>query len=372
MNRKIIIFALILFIPLCTAGCFNYRDINRSVFVTAMLIDIDSFNNSILYVETFMPTRGDQVEIGEERKTIFKVKGNSLFEAARNLSLMSNYRFSYSQCRAVIFTQSAAKYGLDNFLDMFDRSQSLPLRSYAFITTEDVEKIMNAKMNEEQYIGVFLSELAQNADVSSKGTVLRIDEFFNNRVLGSKVNLVNVVELAKDQKEPRLQIVGLAVIKDDKLMDMLNPEQSMAYNFLINKFKNGTINITNPENPDRLATIEILKNKTKSSLKYDGGSIQLKRTINSKGNLSFSEKSIHVTNDEERNVLIKNSEEYIKRICTKLFDDYKEKDVDIFNLQRELQKKYPRLKINDYLKITELDIDVNVDINGSAQTTNFE
>ncbi|MBC8062797.1 MAG: hypothetical protein H7Y18_19365 [Clostridiaceae bacterium] len=98
------------------------------------------------------------VDIGKENKNIFVSKAESLFDAARNLSLNSSFSFNYTQCRAVIFTTKAAIFEL----------------------------------------GDFLSELAQNRVLSSKGTVLRIDEFFNNRLLGSKVNLVDIIDLKKD------------------------------------------------------------------------------------------------------------------------------------------------------------------------------
>jgi spore germination protein KC len=372
MKRIILLLVIIIFVPISTIGCFNYRDINRTIFVTTIAIDIDSFDNCILYVETFIPARGDQVEIGAERKTSFKSEAKSLFEAARNLSLMSNYKFSYSQCRAIIFTPKAAKYGLDNFLDLFARSQTLPLRSFIFITSEDIENFINTSMEEEQYTGIFLSELAQNATESSKGTTLRIDEFLNNRLLGSKVNLINIIELKKDQKASRIQIMGLAVINDDKLTDTLSFQESMAFNFLSNTFEKGTINTTNPEHGDKLVTLEILRNNTKSKLRYDGEKIYVKKIIKSNASFAFSQKSIHITDSEQRNEIKNSSEECIKKICKKLFDDYKEKNIDIFNIEREMKMKYPRVNIKDCMKITELEIEANVDIKGSTEIMNFQ
>ncbi len=372
MKKAILLLIIISFIPFCTTGCFNYKDVNRTLFVTTIMIDIDSLNNTILYAETFIPSRGNQVEVGVEKKTIFKSKAASLFDAARNLSLKSNYEFNYSQCRAIIFSSKAASYGVDNFLDLFDRSQQLPLRSYIFITPGNMEKIINTKMEEEQYVGIFLAELAQNTTLSSKGTVLRIDEFLNKRFLGSKVNLVNIIELESEQGESRLHITGLAVLKEDKFIDKLNLQESMAYNFMNNTFRKGTISTTNPEHQNKLATIEILKNKTKTNFNFDGQKIYLKKKINSEASFAFTEKSIHITEPKQRYTLEKNSEEYMKKICKKLFSDYKEKDIDIFNIQREFNIRYPKSKIDNCLKITELELDTNVNIKGSNDTKNFQ
>lgn len=45
----IMILALIIFL----SGCFNYNDINKVIFVTAIGIDIDEKNRPIVYAEVF-------------------------------------------------------------------------------------------------------------------------------------------------------------------------------------------------------------------------------------------------------------------------------------------------------------------------------
>jgi len=371
-EKKIILMIIILFTSFCTSSCFNYADINRTMFVTAILIDIDSFNNPILYVENFVPSRGDTLEIGKENKSIQIAKGSSLYEAVRSLRLNSSFTINYTQCRAVIFTRKAASFGLDNFLDLFDRGQELPQRSYLFITPSDPEKLLKVQMKEEKFVGIFLSELAENMVKTPQGTAIRIDEFFNNRLLGSKVNVVNLIELKKEQIEPRMSIDGLAIIKEDKLVDELSLDQARAYNFLNNNIKHGTIYSTNPEHQDKQVALDILKSKTKTQLNFDGNIIHLKKKINTEVSVAFAEKSIHITVQQQTKALEKGGAENIKTMCKNLFSEYKEKNIDIFNLQRDFEMRYPRRKIDNCLQIAELELDVNVNIKGSTITKNFK
>jgi len=338
----------------------------------SVLIDIDSSNNIIFYGESFMSSRGETIDVGTEGKSIVIGKGASLFEAARNLKMNSSYDIDYSQCRAIIFTTKAASYGLDNFLDLFDRDQEVPQRSYVYVTSDDPKKILKAEMKEEKFVGIFLSELAKNMTSTSQGVSLRIDEFFNRRLSGSKVNVVNIVDLKKEQAEPRLNIGGLAVIKDDKLVGELTLEEGKAYNFLNNNVKQGTVYSTNPEHIDKHVALNILKTKTKTQLNYDGSVIHLKKKINMSVNLAFAEKSIHIKDQQQRNVIQKGGEEYVKEICENLFSKYQKKNIDIFNLQRDFEMRYPKKKTDNSFQITQLDLDINVIIKGSTITTDFK
>jgi spore germination protein KC len=372
MKKKIILFIVILVTSLSTTGCFDYKDINRTVFITSIMVDIDSLKNPILYAETFIAARGAQLEVGAESKTIFTAREESLFDAARSLSLSTNYTLDYSQCRAVIFSTRAANYGLDNFLDLFERGQELPVRSYVFISPLEPEKLLNIRMEEEQYLGIFLSELVKNTKLSSKGTVVRIDEFFNRRLLGSKVNLVNVIDLKKEQQNPRLSLIGLAAIKDDKMVSKLNLQEGMAYNFLNNTFEQGVINADNPEHIDKITSLEILKSKTKTEIKFDGNKIQLKKKIDARASFGFTEKSVHIRDSKERSLIEESGAENIKKMCEKLFAEYKEKNIDIFNVQREFEMKYPKLKIENCLQLTDLQLEATVNIKGSTNATDFK
>ncbi|MBC8062796.1 MAG: hypothetical protein H7Y18_19360 [Clostridiaceae bacterium] len=164
--------------------------------------------------------------------------------------------------------------------------------------------------------------------------------------------------------QPKLSIEGLAVIKDGKLVDKLSSEETKAYNFLNNKFKRGVVNTTNPEHPNKITSLEILISKTKTQLEFDGNVIHLKKKINSRVSFAFAEKISHITSQNIRNSIEVSGEENIKKICKNLFNDYNKKNIDIFNLQREFEIKYPKRKIDNCLQISELELESKVVIRG--------
>ncbi len=114
-------------------------------------------------------------------------RGGYYFEAIRNINLGSSYKLNYSQNKAIIFSERAAKYGLDNFIDLLDRDQEFLMRQYMFVCADDLLDVLDTKIAEEKFVGVFLSDLILNYQIQSKGSKLRFDEYLVNRRLGNRV-----------------------------------------------------------------------------------------------------------------------------------------------------------------------------------------
>lgn len=131
----------ILVVALLLTGCFNYADINWIVFVTSIGIDIDENNKTILYAEAFTGLRGDGGTESEGR-IVFRSTGDTIFEAIRNLHLSSSLRLNFTQNKAIIFSEKAAKYGLDNFLDTLIRNEELLVRQFIYVSKMDLEDIV--------------------------------------------------------------------------------------------------------------------------------------------------------------------------------------------------------------------------------------
>jgi spore germination protein KC len=370
MKTKLI--CLLLVSTMIMTGCFSYKDINRVLFVTALLIDVDKENNIILYTEAFVTTRISGERMGAEEKIIFKSKNKTILEAARDINLRASYRLNYTQNKAIIFTERAAKYGLDNFIDILFRDQQALLRQYLFIYPGEPEVILQTKLKEEQFIGVFLADLVLNQRVTSKGVQYRIDEYINNRLAGNKVNLINIIDRDESQIDERLCIKGLTVIKNDKMVGKLNIDESFLYNLLKGNIKFGELELTNPEHKDKFISLKVLKSKTKNKLNYDGSKITLKKNITIRTSFAEAQKSIYLTDDSERETIIKLAENKIKDECMKLFNHYKEKDIDLLNVQKDFNRKYPNANIKDVTNVLELDLNIKVIMEGSTDSTDFK
>ena len=294
--KKIIIISCIIINCFSMSACFSYKDINKVLFITAIIIDVDDNGNPILYAEAFKGIRGATPE-GMDERILFKGTGKTMFEAVRNMNATSSYKLNYTQNKAIIFTQKAAEFGLDNFIDFLDRDQELLIRPYIAVYLGDPEKLMKLNILQEKYIGLFIMQLVENIGASSRAVKLSLNDFYNQRNMGDKTNVVTIIDIAKDSLEPKLEVNGGAVIKDDKMVSILSRDEGQGFNFLMNNISGGTLEITNPCDINKFITLEIIKSKTKTEISYYDNIVHLKKKIKVKVDFGEAQKSIILTKE---------------------------------------------------------------------------
>ena len=372
MNKYKKILVIICLMMTCTtmSGCFSYRDINRLLFVTCIIIDVDSNNNPIIYSEAYKGLRGGTPQ-GTDERILFQGQGKTMFEVVRNMNATSSYKLNFTQNKAIIFTQRAAEDGLNNFIDFLDRDQELLIRPYIAIYLGDPEKLIKLNIIQEKYIGFFIMHLVENVGSSSRAVKLSLNDFYNQRNMGDKANIVTIIDIPKDNLEPRLEINGGAVIKDDKMVGIIKTDEGQGFNFLMNNVASGTLEITNPCDINKFVTLEILKSKTNTEISYDGNVIHLKKKIKVKVDFAEAQKSIIFTK-ENISKIQEQSEKNIVESCNTLFAKYKGMGMDIFDITEKLYNKYPKVKIPNIIKKTELKVQVEVQIMNTGDTKNFK
>lgn len=360
--------AIVLTSCILMTGCFSYKDINKILFVTAVLIDIDKDKKPVLYCEAFKAKAGD--EKGAEDRIIFKGKAKTCLEAIREISLGSSFKLNYTQNKVVIFSSKAADYGIDNFIDFFERDQELLVRPVITVYDGDCEKLFKAKLEEEQFLGVYIIELINNVGASSRAIKLSLNQYLNQRLTGDKTNVVPLIKLQSDGMGDKVEIDGGAILKEDKMIGMIRKQEGQGFNFLMNNVKSGTLEPKNPESENKFVTLEILKSKTKTEIKYEENKIKLIKNIKVKTSLGEVQEKL-VINDSALKALEMTSEENIKKACRTIFNKYKDEGTDIFDIEEELYRKYPKVKKNNPIKITELIVNADVEITHSGDTLNF-
>ena len=294
-----------------------------------------------------------------------------MFEAIRNMNATSSYKLNYTQNKAIIFTQKAAEFGVDNFIDFLDRDQELLIRPYISVYLGDPEKLIKLNILQEKYIGLFIMHLIENIGASSRAVKLSLNEFYNQRNMGDKTSVVTIIDIPKDTLEPRLEINGGAVIKDDKMVSILEREEGQGFNFLMDIISSGTLEITNPCDINKFITLEIIKCKTKTEINYEDNIVHLKKKIKVKVDFGEAQKRIIFTKENITKIQEK-SEDNIVKACNNLFQKYKGMGIDIFDISEEFYAKYPKIKIENIIDKTELKVEVEVEIMNTGDVKNFE
>ncbi|MCB2292861.1 Ger(x)C family spore germination protein [Clostridium algoriphilum] len=372
MNKYKKVLVIICIIMSCStmSACFSYRDINRALFVTALVIDVDDLGDPVIYAETYRGVKEGSPE-GLDQRILFNGTGKTMFEAIRNMNSTSSYKLNYTQNKVVIFTKKAAEFGMENFIDFLDRDQELLVRPYIAVYPGDPEELMKLNIPQEKYIGVFISELIENIGTSPRAVVITLNQFYNERVTGDRTSVLPIIDIPKDSLEAKLEINGGAVIQNDKMVSTLAREEGLGYNFLRDKLSSGTLEVTNPCDINKFVTLEIIKSKTNTEVSYKNNTVHLKKKIKVKVDFAEAQKSIVLTKENVMKTQ-EQSEENIIKACNLLFAKYKEMGIDIFDIRDQFYGKYPSVKIDDIIEKTELKVEVEVEIRNTATINNFQ
>lgn len=357
---------------LLLTSCFSYKDINRQAFVTTVIVDINGEGKPSLYIEVFRPFRNEEAASGKAQRLVFYGVGEDMYEALRVIDLTSSQQLNFTQNKAIIFTRRAAEKGIDNFIDFLNRNQQFLLRQFLFITDSEPSKLLEVKLAEEQFLGIYLADISLTREDYAKVHTMRIDEYLNQRLVGSEVVLLPVIAIKSTSFDNKLNLSGAAVMQNDKYKDFLEIGESREYKIMMNTARKGLLDIEYQDTGNYMA-FDILRSKTNTDITYNGETIYLIKNIYMK--LSFAETQRPLTLDSEANLakIRKNVEDKLKDEMNKLFNKWKEKGIDIFKVKETFEKVYPdtKLDVKDMLEITELKLKMKIEIEGSTDVTNF-
>lgn len=368
--RKLIkVGILLIAILLMLAGCYNYRDINNVTFVTSMVFDLDPIGNVVIYMDCVRPYRDNNESSDNGKRILYKGTGKTVLEALRDVNMASSYKINVTQNKAFIFTEKAVKEGIDKFLDIINNDQEFLVKPYIFAYFGDVERLLKVAASDEEYMGLFINDLVKKNKANSRAIIVNINEYMTESEIGANSALIGALELRKDVIDERIELSGGVIMRNDVMQEKIDIIDGLTYNILEDKVKTGTLEIVNPQMEEGFITFEILKNKTKTKIEYNGDRVLLTKDVNMKVTLAEAQGRFIV--DKQSLQLIEDTTELrIKEYLQAFFDKYNKKNIDILGVERMLEIKYPGLVKEDILSILDVDIKVNLDVEGTSNTKN--
>jgi spore germination protein KC len=352
------------------SGCFNYHDIDKVIFATAVIVDVNEVGNPVVYVEGFKSDRNVSSNGGKNQKVLFKGSKKTLFETLRDIAMSSSYKINYTNTRVILLTEKAAEKNMADFIDFLDRDKEFIIRSYLAVLKGDPEKFINTSFNEQEFIGMYIYNLTRNVSPSSRAIITTLNDFLNSIYSPSGTSIISMVQLKKDSPEAKIELSNGAIIKDFKMVDILDNREGLGYNFFIDNVKSGSLEVTNPDSTEKFLSLEIVKNRTNTNIYYNGNDIKIKKTINTSVSVAEAQNRINL-NTITIDKIKKAAEDNIRESCYEIFNKYKGKNLDIFKINDNFYRKYPRANVSNPLEKSYLDLEVNVEVSGSSNKLNF-
>lgn len=276
MNRFTIpVVVLLCFAILCLSGCWDNRDIANLNHVAAVGIDKTEegrFELTVQIIKTSVISAREQGSTEDATFTISR-KGDTVFEAIRNLLSVVGKRPLYSHTQLLVLGESVAEDGLAEVLDFFERDHETRRRAYVLIAKDlTAGDVLRAKCSLESIPAEHIVETIETVTGLPEKVKLELVELI--QLISSKGQnpLVGVIYPINQKKDDLyvhdLDITGGAGFRGDRFAGWLDARQTRGYLYVVNKVESGLLVVEDPLNPEKKVSIEIKNSKSDLSIEF--------------------------------------------------------------------------------------------------------
>ncbi len=312
---KLILLCIIILInSIFVTGCWNYREIESLAIVAGAAVDKGENARYRMTVEVV------KISGGKDTKTeskLISVEGDTIFECARNAISLSGKKLYWSHTKILIISKAIAEDGVIDMIDWFNRDSETRSSIHLLMSAEKTaEEIFKGGEVTESIKSFELEDMIKNEDRLSKAPKTEIWEFANNMGGEGIEASIATLKMKESEKGKVPSVGGTAIFKGDKLVGVLDEEETKDMLFIRNKIKGGIIvqNVEAKKNKKQIPiALEIFKSKTKLKPIINKGKIKFDISVQTIVSLGELGGSINLIDQKGRDELIKITEASLEK-----------------------------------------------------------
>ncbi|QUH19235.1 Ger(x)C family spore germination protein [Alkaliphilus sp. B6464] len=375
MNKRFLLFCMVMIsVMILVSGCWNYAELDRIAIVSGLAVDKNPKGDKFLLTAEIVDIQGSLTEEHVKARRI-QAEGDTIFDAVRNMILISAKKLYWSHTKAIIVSQDVAKEGIRPVIDWVCRDIEPRADMGIFVSREKTAWELLEQQSITTDIRAFEMEymLIANTDLS-KSVRIDIIELIDTIAGKGTSSYLPAIGVTLNDGRMTANLSGIAVLKKDKFIEFLSEQDAKFFLFVRNKIRGGLLIISpDEEQPKDRITLEIFKSKTKIQPVYSNGKLLMKININTEVGIAEEDAPINYMIEKNKNKLKKETEEYLNKNIENIIKKVQENfDTDIFGFGRIVMEKMPSLWKNiddewdEVFKTLEVDINTEIDIRGSG------
>ena len=372
MKIKKIILVFSIFI---LTGCYDNKELNNIAILTATEINkVD--NKFIINAQVVNPQSPDKSSNIEAPFIIYTGTGKTIQEAYRQIKLSSSRYLYPEHLQIVIINENIAKEDITQILDFYLRDPSIRTEFNVLIgkdenilsTTTPIDQISSSSI---------LKTLETNNRFQGVTNLITLNELTimslnpNTEIILPSIKIDNINEDSDTTENTdstkvnsMYKLSGLAIFKNNKLLDYLTDNESISYNIIKNHISSSII--TYECEKDKYLSAEIISSKSKITTKNEIINID----INIKATINESACNLKLNNNKNIKLLENNLSTYLKNNISKDINNIRNKyNSDVFGFLDEIYKHdyktYLKVKDNWYnetYKTIPINVNTKIDI----------
>lgn len=348
------VFAIL--VALMLSGCWDRRELNDLSIAVGLGLDK---RGDLIEITAQIVNPGEVASrqgISAYRAPVssFSTTGLSTFEAIRKMTMVAPRQIFTSHLRVMVIGEDMARSGLKKVIDGISRDREFRTDFYLIVakgltakrvleTMTSIEKIPANKLfvsldaaektwapAVKMQLDRFLSDLIKPA----KSTVMTGIVIEGNPEAGKSIeNVENIDQPAK------LKYAGIAIFKNDKLVDWLNEEESKGYSYIMGHVNNSAGHVNCPN--DGKVALEVIRSKSRIKGKIVDGEPRINVELFVEENVGEVQCALDLTKQENLKRIEELGEEKLTRILESAIEKAKKNKADIFGFGEAIEDANP-------------------------------
>jgi spore germination protein KC len=373
ISRYILLILILIITCGISSGCWNYKEVEQLAIAVGAAVDMNEDGSVKLTIEI--------VNIGGDGSVTYEPvyiesTGDTIFEATRKAVTFQGKKIYWSHVKVVILSQEIVKQDTTKHLDFLFRDAEAREDLWLLVSAaKTAAEVLRSKGMLRPLVSFELDDTMRSQKVLSRFPSIALFEFFDRFFYGDVAPVLPLAHVVDQSGVKTTQIEGTAIIKNNKLVGTLNVEETRWMLLLRDEVKGGIFVIKDPLNANEDVAFEIFKNKTKIKPELKDGVLRMKADVKLTVNIAEAEGSSDIFKGAGLQKLKKNTEEQLEKKTMEMYTNVRDTyDADVFGFGRQINIQMPevwnQIKDNwdEYFAEMELDINVNLNIRGSATT----
>jgi len=371
-KKAIVIFMIISNVFLLT-GCWNYVEIDRLINVSGLALDVGE-EGKRYHLSAEIITVGSE-EKAQTNVNVIESDGNTIFEAVRNLTMISSKKLYFGHCRVMIIGEELAKYGISEILDLTVRNHET--RIAMDIAISKGCKAKDILLTEGISTPIIAYKIYDLLDTTEKeigeSPFTKSYKIFNTLQADGISTVIPALEIIEAEEKKAVKFCGVGVFDEDRLIEYLDVLETKNLSFINNKIKTGLLTIKADDEQGAYESFEIYKNKTQTKIQFENDDIIVNVKTHTEVNIGEMETEEGFLKTDRVEKIRQHLEKEMEKDLYKLINKAQtELESDIFGIGLQIYRdhykeweKYGK-DWNERFKSVKFNVDCKVDIMGSG------